>query len=88
MYDRTVSDEFQCLHPLKTNTITPDVEIQEKIDISNYRCTFLPTLPIFMKLETPLEFTNRVQIKTRVWLYDKLQDGGDRHLVTGQSSAP
>ena len=40
-----------------------------------------------MKFETTLEFTNGIQIKTQIRLYDKIQDGGGAILMAAAAAA-
>lgn len=87
LYDRTLSYEFQgAISPKNYPKLPPDAKIPAKFKISNFRCNFWASGPIFMKFETKLEFTNRKWIEARSWLNDEIQDGGDRHLENRQSA--
>ena len=87
LYDRTLSYEFQgAISPKNYPKSPPDAKIPAKFKISNFRCNFWASGPIFMKFETKLEFTNRKWIEARSWLNDEIQDGGDRHLENRQTA--
>ena len=87
LYNRIISNEFQgALSPKNYPKSPPDAEIPAKFKISNYRCNFWASGPIFIKIEIELELTSRKCSKLNLQPYSEIQDGDDRHLENKQSA--
>ena len=69
LYDSTLQNEhLGVLTPNNCPKTPLYAEIPAKFNISNYRCNFRPTWPIFMEFEIELEFTNWEQLKSHTRL--------------------